>query len=162
MDTVNKKTRSCIMSRVRQRNTGPEVRLRKALYRGGVRYRLHDRSLPGSPDIILQKYHAIIFVHGCFWHSHGCRFATKPKSRRKFWLAKFRANKKRDCRNIKALLDNKWRVAIVWECDINRKDNCFKRVVEQVLYWIKSNSSYIEFPKRERRTNISWDPGTRY
>src|SRR3972149_4203763 len=92
MDTVDKATRSKIMAQVGQRDTGPEMRLRKALHRIGLRYRLHDKRLLGSPDIVFPRFRAVIFVHGCFWHRHGCKAATMPETHRKFWTAKFEAN----------------------------------------------------------------------
>ena len=103
------------MARVKQRNTKPELLLRRALHRLGFRYRVNDRRLPGSPDLVFPSRRAVIFVNGCFWHDHaGCRFATKPRTRVKFWREKFRENKKRDRRNYAALNDEGWRVLIVW------------------------------------------------
>src|SRR5258708_27431365 len=116
MDTVNKITRSFIMSRVGQKNTGPELVLRSALHRMGLRYRLHDRSLPGSPDLVFPRFRAVIFVHGCYWHSHGCYRSTVPKSRNEFWTEKFATNRSRDEKNISSLLRDGWRVLTVWEC----------------------------------------------
>lgn len=116
MDKVDPTTRSRIMASVGQKNTGPEMRLRSALHKRGLRYRLHHRRLPGSPDIVLPKYRAVIFVHGCYWHRHGCYRSTTPKSRQEFWSEKFQANMERDERNIVQLLDLGWRVLIVWEC----------------------------------------------
>src|SRR5690349_20628125 len=103
MDTVSRAIRSRIMASVHTKNTGPELLLRQALHRLGLRFRLHARGLPGSPDIVLPKFKAVIFVHGCFWHSHGCRLSTKPTSRKRFWREKFLANSRRDQRNVAAL-----------------------------------------------------------
>ena len=116
MDTVDKATRSRIMSLVGQKNTGAETVLRSTLHKAGFRYRLHDRRLPGSPDLVFPRFGAVIFVHGCYWHSHGCYKSTVPKSRRMFWMEKFIANQQRDERNIRLLLERDWRVIIVWEC----------------------------------------------
>ena len=104
MDTVDSQTRSKIMSRVGQKNTGTEILLRAALHRAGLRYRLHDRSLPGSPDLVFPRFRAVVFVHGCYWHSHGCYRSTVPKSWRQFWTAKFDANRSRDEKNLNLLL----------------------------------------------------------
>jgi DNA mismatch endonuclease (patch repair protein) len=93
MDTVDLATRSKIMSAVGRKDTGAELLLRSALHRIGLRYRLHDRSLPGTPDLVFPRFCAVIFVHGCYWHSHGCYRSTVPKSHRKFWIAKFAANR---------------------------------------------------------------------
>jgi DNA mismatch endonuclease (patch repair protein) len=105
------------MSRIRGRDTGPERQVRAALHRAGYRFRLHRKSLPGRPDIVLPKYRTVVFVHGCFWHRHSrCRFAYTPKSRVPFWNAKFAANVERDRRNVRELKRLGWRVVTVWEC----------------------------------------------
>jgi DNA mismatch endonuclease (patch repair protein) len=117
VDSLSRKHRSWNMSRIRSRDTGPELLVRSALHRAGYRFRLHSKVLPGRPDIVLPKYHTVVFVHGCFWHRHkGCRFAYTPKSRVAFWNDKFRSNIERDRRNSKALRKLGWRVLIVWEC----------------------------------------------
>lgn len=121
MDTVDQTTRSKIMASVGQKNTGPEMALRSALHRRGLRYRLHDRNLPGSPDLVFPRFKAVIFVHGCYWHAHDCYRGTKPKSRRKFWDEKFKANQQRDARNVERLVAEGWRVLTVWECAIKGK-----------------------------------------
>lgn len=118
MDTVNSETRSRIMSNVGQKNTGPERLLRSALHRSGLRYRLHKKELPGTPDLVFYRFGAVVFVHGCFWHSHGCYKSTVPKSNHDFWQEKFRANKKRDGRNRLELRKSGWRVSVVWECSL--------------------------------------------
>ena len=121
-DIVDPETRSRMMSGIRGKNTRPELALRRALHARGFRYRLHDKRLPGKPDLVLPRFHAAIFVHGCFWHSHeGCKYATTPATRPELWQAKFRENAERDQRNFDALLALGWRVAVVWECEI-RKD----------------------------------------
>ena len=121
MDTVDPQTRSKIMASVGQKNTGAEWVLRRALHRIGLRYRLHDRSLPGSPDLVFSRKRAVVFVHGCFWHSHGCYRSTVPKSQREFWSEKFRVNRSRDERNRVSLLASGWRVVTVWECALRGK-----------------------------------------
>lgn len=121
MDTVDRQTRSRIMASVGQKNTGAETLLRSALHKAGFRFRLHVPDLPGRPDIVLPKYKTAIFVHGCYWHSHGCYKSTKPKTRRAFWNAKFCANQERDARNLKQLREAGWRVLTVWECALMGK-----------------------------------------
>lgn len=116
MDTVDRQTRSNIMASVGQKNTGAELVLRKALHKIGLRYKLHDRSLPGSPDLVFPRFHAVVFVHGCYWHSHGCYRSTIPKTQREFWIDKFHANRSRDERNVSSLRELGWRVLTVWEC----------------------------------------------
>ena len=146
MDTVDKKTRSRIMASVGQRDTGPEMRLRRILHRRGLRYRLHDRSLPGSPDLVFPRFRAVVFVHGCFWHVHdGCKFATRPSSRKEFWKEKFTANRKRDRRNYEALAASGWRVLVVWECAIKGcKENELDKLGKVVARWLKSDNGYGE------------------
>lgn len=134
MDTVNKATRSKIMKSVPQRGSTPEIRLRKALHRRGFRYRVNDKRLPGSPDIVFPKYHAVIFVHGCFWHRHGCKYTTTPSTRKEFWAAKFKANVERDKRNEEKLRELGWRVLVIWECEIKKLfDNGLIERVERFL-----------------------------
>jgi len=107
------------MARVRSRDTGPELRLRRLLTDLGVRYRLHRRDLPGSPDVVLPGRRLAIFVHGCFWHGHDCaRGARVPEANRDYWMAKIGRNVARDRRTLAALTDAGWRVEIVWECDL--------------------------------------------
>ncbi|QIL69093.1 DNA mismatch endonuclease Vsr [Diaphorobacter sp. HDW4B] len=109
--------RSQMMSSIRSRDTAPEMALRLRLHAMGFRYRLNVRRLPGSPDIVMSKYRAAIFVHGCFWHRHAdCKFTTTPKANAQFWREKFQKNVERDQRDIDALRKEGWRVAVVWEC----------------------------------------------
>lgn len=109
--------RSRLMASVRQKNTEPELAVRQVLHRNGYRYRLHRKSLPGSPDLVLPSKKLAIFVHGCFWHRHRkCKRSTTPKSRQDFWAEKFRQNVARDRRNYAALRKLGWSVKIIWEC----------------------------------------------
>lgn len=120
-DTISASHRSWNMSRIRGRDTGPEIRLRSLLHRAGYRFRLHDRKLPGRPDIVLAKYRTAILVHGCFWHRHdGCSNATTPSTRRDFWQTKFDGNVARDRGNEERLIDLGWRVIVVWECELKK------------------------------------------
>lgn len=111
------------MSGIRGKDTRPEIIVRQALHRAGFRFRLHRKDLPGKPDIVLPKYHTVIFVHGCFWHGHGCRYFKVPKTRTDFWLDKIMANAKRDRLQEDALRSAGWRVFTVWECDIRDKND---------------------------------------
>ena len=122
MDTVSSEKRSEIMRRVRQRNTGPEMVVRKLLHAIGYRFRLHRKGLPGSPDIVLPKYRAVIFVHGCFWHGHGCRKGRLPSTRRDFWRVKIDGNQSRDAKAEADLNALGYRVLIVWECKVKDKE----------------------------------------
>ena len=147
MDTVDKEMRSRIMSSVRQKNTGAETALRSVLHGAGLRYRLHDRTLPGSPDLVFPKHRALIFVHGCYWHSHGCYKSTVPKSRRQFWQDKFKANRERDQRNVRLLREEGWRVLIVWECILKGKTaEPAENVANAVKAWLKSDETLGEIP----------------
>lgn len=120
-DTISAPHRSWNMSRIRGRDTGPEIILRSLLHRAGYRFRLHDSKLPGRPDIVLSKYRTAILVHGCFWHRHeGCSNATTPSTRRDFWQAKFDGNVARDKANEERLIDLGWRVIVVWECELKK------------------------------------------
>ncbi|MCF1448552.1 DNA mismatch endonuclease Vsr [Agrobacterium vitis] len=120
VDTLTPAQRSERMSRIRSRDTKPEIALRKALHGLGFRFRVHKTGLPGKPDLVLPKYHCVIFVHGCFWHRHpGCKVATMPKSNTEFWADKFTRNVDRDKRVQKQLEEDGWHVIIVWECDVD-------------------------------------------
>lgn len=121
VDIVDSVTRSRMMSGIRSRNTLPELALRTSLHELGFRFRLHSKVLPGKPDLVLPRYRAGIFVHGCFWHRHdNCQYASNPATRSEFWQEKFAANIARDNKNRKLLLEMGWRVAIVWECSLRR------------------------------------------
>lgn len=118
-DRISKEHRSWNMSRIKGSDTKPEKMLRSALHRAGFRFRLHDKRLPGKPDIVLKKYNAVIFVHGCFWHRHkGCDKAYTPKSNIDFWEEKFRRNIERDKQKSKELSEQGWEVLTIWECEI--------------------------------------------
>lgn len=139
MDTVSKTTRSRIMRSVRQKDTEPELRLRKILHRMGFRYRLHDKKLPGSPDLVFSKYKTVIFVHGCFWHRHGCKRTTMPATRKGFWQDKFSANIKRDKQNITDLKSAGWCVMVVWECQI--KAACDFKLYDRINEFLRGKCS---------------------
>ncbi|MHC1790057.1 very short patch repair endonuclease [Solidesulfovibrio sp.] len=119
MDTMSVAQRSRIMARVKGRDTRPEKALRSLLFRHGFRFRLHQASLPGKPDIVLPRYKTVIFVHGCFWHRHaGCKRASMPASHAAYWERKFQRNVSRDAANKAKLEQMGWRVLIVWECEL--------------------------------------------
>lgn len=121
VDVVDKQTRSWMMSGIRGTNTKPEMMLRRALHARGFRFRIHDRRLPGRPDIVLPKWGVVIEVRGCFWHRHqGCPKATTPATRPDFWQDKFDGNVRRDHANATALMEAGWRVLVVWECALTR------------------------------------------
>lgn len=152
-DIVDRKTRSRMMSGIRGKNTKPELELRRALHGLGLRYRLHGPGLPGRPDIVFPRHHAVVQIQGCFWHRHdACRFATTPSSNVEFWDTKFGETVKRDKRNLATLHQSGWRVAIVWECAI--KSEGADVVARQVAKWLASRNVYCEIPTSvERRIN---------
>jgi DNA mismatch endonuclease (patch repair protein) len=119
VDSLSPKERSEIMARVRSKDTRPEMRVRKLAFALGYRYRLHDRKLPGCPDLVFGPRRKVIFVHGCFWHRHAkCALARLPKSRLDFWIPKLEGNKLRDQRNRRALARRGWKVLTIWECQL--------------------------------------------
>lgn len=133
-DRISKEHRSWNMSRIKGKDTVPEKQLRSMLHRSGYRYRLHHPGLPGRPDIVLLKYRAVIFVHGCYWHRHrGCPNATTPKSRTEFWQRKFGETVKRDKLKAKQLERLEWQVITVWECELkNSPQAVFRNVTDQL------------------------------
>ena len=134
MDIWSEKKRSEVMSKIRGRNTKPEMILRSALFRKGFRFRVHKKDLPGKPDIVLPKYHSVIFVHGCFWHYHKkCNEGRIPSSNLKFWKEKLEHNVKKDANNIKALKKENWKVFVIWECEIEKQfEKTIKRLVKNI------------------------------
>ncbi|QHE99828.1 very short patch repair endonuclease [Pseudomonas cannabina] len=126
--------RSKIMRSVSKKDTKPEIFVRSLLHRMGLRFRLHPKNLPGTPDIVLRKYRTVIFVHGCFWHRHlGCRYASTPKTRLDFWLPKFESNIQRDSKKEAQLRDLGWRVLVVWECETRLPDQLKIRLAHDLL-----------------------------
>lgn len=122
-DNLTSQKRSWNMSRIRSRDTKPELAVRSLLHRMGFRFSLQRKDLPGKPDIILPKHKTVIFVHGCFWHRHEkCRYAYKPKSRKTFWNAKFKENVRRDRQNLRALKQMGWKSVVFWECTIENQE----------------------------------------
>ncbi|XZF13037.1 very short patch repair endonuclease [Chitinophagaceae bacterium MMS25-I14] len=118
-DVHSKETRSYNMSRIKGKDTKPEMLVRRFLHAQGFRYRLHVKDLPGKPDIVLPKYKTVIFVHGCFWHGHGgCKYYVVPKTRTDWWLAKINKNIENDQKAMLALQEQGWKIIILWECDL--------------------------------------------
>ena len=129
MDVHTRQQRSRNMAAIRSANTKPEVRVRSALHALGFRFRLHRKDLPGRPDIVLPKYSTVIFVHGCFWHCHRCRYGSVvPATHAEFWAAKRQGNVARDRRNARALHRLGWRVLVVWECEVRNDAQAEARV----------------------------------
>ena len=139
VDVVDKATRSRMMSGIRGKNTRPEMALRSALHRLGLRFRLHERNLPGRPDIVFPRHRAVVQVHGCFWHRHpGCRYATSPAENQDFWEAKFKATVLRDQHTEVALAQLGWRTAVVWECSLRK--NTADAIAAELKRWLEDES----------------------
>lgn len=120
-DVHSKETRSYNMSRIRSKDTKPELLVRKFLHKNGFRYRLHVKDMPGKPDIVLPKYKTVIFIHGCFWHGHeGCRYFVVPKTRTEWWLNKINGNISNDIKAETDLMANGWKIIKIWECDLKK------------------------------------------
>ncbi len=129
VDVHSKKQRSYNMSQIKCKNTKPEIVVRSLVHRLGYRYSLHRKDLPGKPDLVLVKHRKIIFVHGCFWHMHNCRYGRViPATRKQFWQTKRQGNKDRDRRNLKKLRQQGWKVLTVWECQIRDIEKLTKRI----------------------------------
>ena len=121
VDVHSKETRSFNMSKIRSKDTKPEMLVRKFLHSKGFRYKLHAKDLPGKPDIVLPKYKTVIFVHGCFWHGHaGCRYFVIPKTRTEWWTEKINKNTNNDIAASKKLINLGWKVIDVWECELKK------------------------------------------
>lgn len=140
------------MSRIRAKHTIPELTLRRLLHSAGIRYRLHDRRLPGVPDLVLRKDKVAVFVHGCFWHGHDCHLFKVPATRTAFWLSKISANVHRDQRVTKELLRKDWRVMVVWECSLRGR---LKRDRHEVL------RRMVSFAKGRRKSGCIGSKGSR-
>ena len=130
MDIMTPAERSALMGRIRGTDTKPELFVRRSLHSRGYRFRTHVRELPGRPDLVFTKRQAVIFVHGCFWHRHGCRKTYSPKSRQEFWQRKFKGNVMRDRRNQSLLVDAGWKVLVLWECEVETDDSILNRIVD--------------------------------
>lgn len=144
-DIVSPAIRSQMMSGIRGRDTAPEMRVRRLLHHRGYRFRLHRRDLPGSPDLVLPRHRAVVFVHGCFWHFHaGCRLAKIPGSRPDFWRTKLLGNRKRDAVAIEALRADGWRVLVVWECWL-RACKSDEAASDALVRWMEGETWFGEF-----------------
>ncbi len=151
-DTLSPAQRHYCMSRIRSKDTRPEIAVRRELWRRGYRYRLHDKKLPGSPDLVLKKYRTVIFVNGCFWHGHkGCTKYVQPKSNEDFWKHKVSNNRERDLKSIQMLEAHDWSIITIWECEISktRIEDTMGRVEDE----LKANEEKWKKLKEQYRTN---------
>jgi DNA mismatch endonuclease (patch repair protein) len=145
-DVVTPEVRSRMMAGIRGKDTQPEMQVRRFLHRRGLRYRLHVRGLPGTPDLVFPRYGAVVFVHGCYWHRHvGCKYASTPASKGDFWNAKFAANVRRDRETVTRLTEAGWRVIVLWECGLRRVNS------DSELVWLLAeiqhgSRTFVEWP----------------
>lgn len=145
IDVVSPEVRSRMMSGIKGTNTRPELLLRSGLHAKGFRYRLHVKGLPGKPDLVFPKYNAVIFAHGCFWHGHNCHLFKWPQSRKKFWRSKIERNQFVDRRSFNQLIDNGWRVGIVWECATKGKHKrSANEIIDKCAKWLRSRNRIFE------------------
>ena len=145
-DVVEPAVRSRMMSEIRRANTKPEVSLRKALFALGLRFRLHESTLPGRPDIVFPKYRAVVFVNGCFWHGHECRLFKWPRSNVSFWRNKIEGNMRRDRRTRRQLAGMGWRVRTVWECSIRKESPQPDLLATRLFEWLIGGSATEDSP----------------
>lgn len=143
-DIVDAATRSRMMSGIRSHNTKPEKLVRSFLHRQGFRFRLHVRELPGKPDIVLPRYRAVIFVHGCFWHGHNCPVFRMPKTREEFWSNKIARNQANDSKARESLLLAGWRVGTVWECALRQAGKDTEALLHPLSGWLRGKEKTIE------------------
>lgn len=133
-DRLTKEKRSWNMSHIKSKDTSIEMRVRKALFKDGFRFRKNVKELPGKPDVVLPKYKTVIFINGCYWHRHDCKEFHIPKTNSDFWIAKFNRNVENDQKHYKELKDAGWRVIVVWECEIEKQfDETIERIVNEIL-----------------------------
>lgn len=151
-DVVTPEVRSRMMAGIRGKDTKPELLIRSALHRAGFRFRLHQTSLPGKPDLVLPRYRAAIFVHGCFWHGHDCHLFRWPATREEFWREKIGRNIARDSQQMADLAGAGWRVAVVMECALKGRTRLsFPDIVETLGLWLKSDEKVLEIQGDEAR-----------
>ena len=156
VDTVNKGTRSRMMSSVRAKNTKVEWEIRRRLFTMGFRYRLHRGDLPGTPDMVFPKYCSAVFIHGCFWHYHGCHLSSVPETRRSWWKTKLEGNAKRDAAAVSELRNLGWRILTIWECGFRKAGTNRTKALDvisvQAADFLKSDRRLLEIPQwRHRR-----------
>ncbi|MBM7332887.1 very short patch repair endonuclease [Alloalcanivorax marinus] len=149
MDVLTEKQRKLNMRRIGPKNTKPEMLVRRALHARGFRYRLHDKKLPGKPDLVFPRYRCVIFVNGCFWHNHNCSLFKWPKTNRQFWMDKLEGNRLRDQRKKEELIESGWRVLVIWECAIKGVNRLsVDDALERATTFIRSGSGYREIGEK--------------
>jgi len=157
MDVLTPQQRSHCMSKISGRNTKPELLVRQALFALGLRYRLHRRDLPGTPDLVFPKYRAVILIHGCFWHGHGCRLFVIPETNREFWIKKITGNQRRDTEKHNSLKRLGWRALTIWECALRGAGRQpLESIAREIHSWLTGSSLAGEIPflKRLKRIGV--------
>lgn len=145
VDIVSNEVRSRMMKGIRGKKTKLELTLGSGLHNRGMRYRLHRKDLPGSPDFVFSKYRAVVLAEGCFWHGHDCHLFKWPSSREEFWTKKIKGNVRRDERNLQKLKEKGWRICRVWECSLKRKPKHHSDLVfDQCVNWLRSDRPWLE------------------
>jgi len=145
VDKVDGATRSRNMAAIKSRNTAPELFIRSMLHKRGFRFRLHVKELPGKPDIVLPKYHAVIFINGCFWHGHSnCRLYKLPSTRVEFWQKKINKNQSNDAKSIELLLNSDWRVCVIWECKIRASRRDLTQLADLISDFLTGTVKFLE------------------
>lgn len=151
-DVVSPETRSRMMSGIRSADTKPEMILRCGLHDLGFRFRLHDKRLPGKPDLVFPKRRAVLFAHGCFWHGHNCHLFKWPSTRPEFWQAKIHGNRKRDIDVINSLVADGWRVGVVWECALKGRERLpLDLVLRLCSDWLLSGGVHLEISGEKKK-----------
>jgi DNA mismatch endonuclease, patch repair protein len=147
-DVLTSEQRRFNMSQIRGRNTKPELILRHGLHSRGLRFRIHRKDLPGTPDLVFPRYHAAIFVHGCFWHRHDCSRFKMPVTRRDFWAKKICANQSRDLSALGQLASMKWRTLVIWECALTGPEKlATDELLNEVVDWLGSQIETLVIPR---------------
>lgn len=153
VDVVDRRTRSKMMSNIKGHNTKPELLVRSALHKRGFRYRLHDKRLPGKPDLVFPKYKAIILINGCFWHGHDCHLFKWPSTRQAFWHQKIGQTRQRDAANLIEYQRLGWKTLTIWECALKGKNKLgIKETIETAVRWLQFDENDAEI--RERTVSL--------
>ncbi|MBL4571088.1 MAG: DNA mismatch endonuclease Vsr [Alcanivorax sp.] len=153
-DIVPKSRRSEMMAGIKGKNTKPELLIRTSLHRMGLRYRLHDKRLPGKPDLVFPKYKAIILVNGCFWHGHNCQLFKWPNTRKAFWHQKIGETRKRDKANLREYQKLGWKTLTIWECAIKGRHQIgLEETIENTVRWLQFDTTDAEIRGEDQNRN---------
>lgn len=144
-----------MMSNIRSKNTSPELLIRRALHARGFRFRVHAKNLPGTPDLVLPKFNAVIFIHGCFWHGHDCRHFKIPQTRQAFWIEKIGKNRIRDKQQMDTLRAANWKVLVVWECAVRAmKKQKTPALIDLITCWFQQGSEFAQLTEADVKIEL--------